>query len=466
MGPPKAVRTISQQAFDEMVMENIEDIGMNPAEALEDAVQTLTIQGVDLSGIVTCIPGDSSVNSHPVIQTIERLKQLNLESTGKQDSDDVLKEIVELLDRLNGLCADEGSGHVVIANKNDGVKLVCSIFLKLRGGCNQGVISSLKTLAKLLHDVQSTEAFRESGGALAVVGVIKDNIQDVNILDYGFSVVAAAATGNEVLKESFMDLKIDELIVQCLTEHASGSIPYLYEAIQVLLTSDDNHVVASQVFGYARKFAKIGVVEALVGSLSQGIGSPSLISACNALKSIAVNEEICRAVADNGGIDALLSCIDDSGQQGNQAFAKTCCSLLSKLAGSDANKCAIVEKRGMDRLVRLSLQFCNEPSVLQEIMSIISVLCLRSPGNAARAIEAGAGDLAIQSMERFIESEQLQRNACFMIRNLAVRNPENRDLLLANGVEKLIRKAKSTHRSCKVAATDALRDLGVVNYNS
>jgi armadillo repeat-containing protein 6 len=133
---------------------------------------------------------------------------------------------------------------------------------------------------------------------------------------------------------------------------------------------------------------------------------------------------------------------------------------------------------------------------VMQLMSIIWVLCLRSPDNAARAIEAGAGDLAVQAMLRFPESDQLQRSACLMIRNLVVRNPENRQasliscfslpcdlevnkfwdildalpfyrtLLLGNGIEKLIRKAKGNHKSCKDAATDALRDLGVDNYNA
>jgi hypothetical protein len=49
MGPP-AARTISQEAFDELVNENIDDLGMDPDEALEDAIQTLTLQGADLSG--------------------------------------------------------------------------------------------------------------------------------------------------------------------------------------------------------------------------------------------------------------------------------------------------------------------------------------------------------------------------------------------------------------------------------
>ena len=59
-------------------------------------------------------------------------------------------------------------------------------------------------------------------------------------------------------------------------------------------------------------------------------------------------------------------------------------------------------------------------------MALISVLSLRSPENAARAIEAGAGELAIQAMQNFPTAPLLQRNCCLMIRNLVVRNSENR----------------------------------------
>lgn len=41
----------------------------------------------------------------------------------------------------------------------------------------------------------------------------------------------------------------------------------------------------------------------------------------------------------------------------------------------------------------------------------------------------------------------------------------DRTTLLLNGIEKYIRKAKQTHSNCKDAATDALRDLGLDNYN-
>jgi hypothetical protein len=57
MGPPKttakAGRSISQEAFDDLVKENMDDLGMDPTEALQDAIQTLSLQGVDLSGPIS-----------------------------------------------------------------------------------------------------------------------------------------------------------------------------------------------------------------------------------------------------------------------------------------------------------------------------------------------------------------------------------------------------------------------------
>ncbi|KAL4370807.1 hypothetical protein AHAS_Ahas06G0102700 [Arachis hypogaea] len=58
-------------------------------------------------------------------------------------------------------------------------------------------------------------------------------------------------------------------------------------------------------------------------------------------------------------------------------MAKVCCSLLSKeaiplgaesvitLAGSDKNNSEIVEKGGMDKLIKLSARFNDDLSILQ-----------------------------------------------------------------------------------------------------
>lgn len=464
-------RTISQQAFEEMVAENIEDLGMDPEDALQDVLQTLTLQGVDISGIVKCIPGVTSAENDPVVRTLDALKNIfsfNFEGR-MNDVHDVTAELVELaelLDKLYDLCCVEGSNNPSIATKNGGVELLTSLCDFLHGRSLKLLVSALRTLSSIIHDVQSTHTFGQSDGPKIVVDILKDGFQNAALLENGFSVVAAASTANEVLKESFMDLKLDEILVKILREHAKSCPPSLYDAIRILLTPDDNRVVASQVYGYARKFAKVGIADALVEAVHDGLDSASFVSACIALKAVAVNDVICRSIAGNGGIDIILKNIDDCDEAGDRTVPRACCSLLSKLAGSDENKGIILQRGGLDRLIRLSSRFSEDPSVLLEVMSIITVLSLRSPDNAARAVEAGAGDLAIQAMQRFPSVHQLQRQSCSMIRNLVARNPENRTILLGCGIEKLIRKARGIHESCRNAATDALRDLGLDDYST
>lgn len=101
----------------------------------------------------------------------------------------------------------------------------------------------------MIADLHSTEIFRNSNGPKIVMDILNSGKQNVNILYGGFAVVAAAATANEVVKEVFMEMNIDELILQTLSTYRGDCINSLYDAIRVLLTPDDHRVVASQVSG-------------------------------------------------------------------------------------------------------------------------------------------------------------------------------------------------------------------------
>lgn len=173
MAPGKAAaRKVSQQAFDEMVQENIDDLGMDPAEALNDAIQTLSLQGVDLSGlylrlhsdlfksfaaafitlfllylhfspgIVTCVPGESN----PVMECLGKLRE-----------DKPMPEVVGLLDELSVLFGDKGSGNAAIAAKNGAVELIISACAKLRDEHRRGLASGLSALASVIHGMELFE---------------------------------------------------------------------------------------------------------------------------------------------------------------------------------------------------------------------------------------------------------------------------------------------------------------------
>jgi len=50
-----------------------------------------------------------------------------------------------------------------------------------------------------------------------------------------------------------------------------------------------------------------------------------------------LQDEICKSIAESGGIDVIFKCIDDSGEHGNKIVARACCSLLSKVQGDSGS---------------------------------------------------------------------------------------------------------------------------------
>jgi len=235
---------------------------------------------------------------HPVIQSLNELRaiaaslgslslpemltgtQLSTQVVnGDENINSTLVKIVEALDALCLACTTGGSDNASIAIKNGGVELVTSVCATLKNGGERLLISSLKVLALLLRgmimlssshcdwslvshhvlfyqlldhlfafaDVQSTEQFRRSRGSNTLMEILNEHNHKSNIVEHGFAVVAAAATGNEVIKETFMEMKIDDLLTKLLKRKENRNIQSIYDVICVLVTADDNRVVASQV---------------------------------------------------------------------------------------------------------------------------------------------------------------------------------------------------------------------------
>ncbi len=80
------VRVISQETFDAVVRENVDDLGMAQDEAVKDAVEQFKAQGMELSNI--SIPGSGAPGGdHPVLAALAKLDKALAEgdSANKED---------------------------------------------------------------------------------------------------------------------------------------------------------------------------------------------------------------------------------------------------------------------------------------------------------------------------------------------------------------------------------------------
>lgn len=182
------------------------------------------------------------------------------------------------------------------------------------------------------------------------------------------------------------------------------------------------------------------------------------------VQSISSSDELCKHFAEEGGLDMVIDFLDYACKYPNKIAARQSFALLCQLAGSDANKEAIVKMDGLKKIIRVMQSYNEEPSVLQEGFAVVTTLTLRSPLHATKAVEAGALDLAAEMMEAHSNAPQMLRQACQMVRNLNVRNPENRPITLEKGLEPLIRRAKDTYSICNDVGSAALRDMGLDDY--
>ena len=75
-------------------------------------------------------------------------------------------------------------------------------------------------------------------------------------------------------------------------------------------------------------------------------------------------------------------------------------------------------------------------------------------------------DWVVEMMRQHPTNALVQRQSAILVRNMVVRNTENRPLFLEKGSEALLRAAKKAHpRNCTDVGSAALRDLGLDNYN-
>ncbi len=85
-------KRITQDFFDEVVKENIDDFCMSQEEALKDAIQQFTSQGVELSNIDI----SGGIGRQELLDCINVIKYKN-EST---------HDLKSVFDKLNDLCAE------------------------------------------------------------------------------------------------------------------------------------------------------------------------------------------------------------------------------------------------------------------------------------------------------------------------------------------------------------------------
>nr|XP_034172742.1 armadillo repeat-containing protein 6 homolog [Osmia lignaria] len=440
------VRVISQETYDEVVNENIEQFSMSPEEAVEDAVKQFEAQGIDLSNIIKdlIISDDSSL-------IVSCLTQIN-NAIEDQNYDNVSHVLDKLRNEL-----DKDISRRVYAGKKGGYDSL----IKLMKTCPNNISitrAALKTITSLM--MGNPDLLNEEGIALQMH--ILDNHSDIPTLQCLLRWIRECCIKHELNRQGIFNAdifnKLKKILVQ---DNASASeIRDACAVIRALVLDDDIRHEYGKAHEHASVIAK-GALNILTNLMpkfkkDKGIVGDLMIT----LAALIVRNEFCQEVEAAGGLKFVIDVMID--HPDSEKLNWQALKLLKALAGNDDVKSQIVTSGCGPLIVSAISRLKGSECVVTAGLACISALTLRCPSNAGVFYDCGAALIIVDAMKAYPKNINVLKQAAWAIRNMSVRNKAECNEFIAHGIEDVLGNALRQHGpKIESDVKAALRDLGL-----
>eukprot|EP01147_Barroeca_monosierra_P005375 gene5375-7125_t len=474
-------KQITQETFNDVVCENVNDFDMSPEDAVNDAIQQFEAQGVDLSNIVRIlalsnISSDQAYTprASSVLSDIEKILTSEHEIINEENTVKLDIALKELLDHLN-----EQDNRALVGARNGFVVILQAIEQLAKKITHQDTLdnrrhlsTALNVLATLLEgqpdlvtppnpDSVIAEAHSEHLHIQQICRHLNDFKDDPHIQRHGIIAVRHACIKHETNRQTFVAQGVIELLLHCIEYHAENPATVLEAArcLRTLVFDDDIRVA----FGKAHEHAKLMVqehnalkriMEALKSFMQDVVVCAEL---CKTLAKLAVRDEYCKEIVEQGGLELLLPALDF--YKDNAEVVSATFRFLRAIAGNDDVKAKIREANGINVILDVMSYNVKIQVVQEQGCAALSAICLRCPENGRAIAEANGPHLIVRAMSMFPNYKDLQKYASRVIRNIVSRSPDVKPLFLTENAEHYLNLALAI-KECHDDAKAALRDLG------
>ncbi|XP_060822387.1 armadillo repeat-containing protein 6 homolog [Bombus pascuorum] len=440
------VRVITQETYDEVVNENMEQFSMTPKEAIEDAVKQFEAQGVDLSNIIK----DLILNDDSEL-IVSSLNQIN-----NAIEDQNYENVHHTLDKLRNEL-DKDIARRIYAGK----KGAYNTLIKLMKAClsNATIIkSALKAITSLMNG--NPDLLNDEGIALQIQ--ILDRYPDISTLQLLLRWIRECCIKHELNRQGIFNADIFNKLKKILIRDDTSG-PELRDAcavIRALVLDDDIRHEYGKAHEHASVIAK-GALNVLTGLLprykkDKGVVGDLIIT----LAALIVRNEFCQEVEDAGGLKFVIDVMID--HPDSEKLNWQALKLLKALAGNDDVKSHIITSGCGPLIVSAISRMRESECVVTAGLACISALTLRCPSNAGVFYDCGAPLVIVDAMKAYPKSVTLLKQAAWAIRNMSVRNKAECSEFITHGIEDVLTSALKLHGSkIESDVKAALRDLGL-----
>lgn len=488
-------KRISQETFDDVVRENIEDFEMEKAEALAEAINQFKSQGVDLS-VIDLTGGAGREEMQEAMKMLKQMATDNVIYDVKTDISTSKYTSEEVEAALRGVMALCDSKKCELFERNrkmmnpEGLNTLHSLLLVDQ---HQEILRlALNFLNVLSKDSVECRDFFEPGGSKKVTQLIASqldilnkgagDILSVRVLRAALSLAKTAAkseNNKSMLARSSLCEVLGKLVTMSkeapVLSSASASSPesaaeewqaVINETCSVmrgLCIHDDLRKEMSCAMDNGKFFlSSNGVVAALMHLSADFSANP--ITAGNALsaaKTLVTTEDAVKKMANHGAMElpTKVLAFADSGEA-EPSLVRHCLGLMRNLCADDLRKNTLVDNGTMQQMlgVMSNDKYAADSMLMEHGAACLAAMSLRQPVNAAKIAHVGGLDILVKAMRRHEKAGGMQRQCSLCMRNIAGRCPELRQMLLDAGCEDVLRLAGRLQDAVD-EAYGALRDL-------
>lgn len=433
-------RVISQETFDEVVKENIDEFSMIPEEAIEDAIEQFKAQGVDLSNIVK----ELAMSDNSDITTIVNKIKSFTPSTPKT-------EIKKELGQLKLIC-EKGVRQKVAAGKVGAYAAILQL-MTTHENDEEILAECLSTMVSLMAG--QPDLLNADGIQFMMRSLETQTNKNIQCLFLQW--IRECCVKHENNRQQIFEAAILDHLKILLNNESAQLLRHVCGVLRSLVLDDD----VRHEFGKAHEHARIiagNTLKTIIQLLQKYKNDEELINdLLLTISAIVVRNEFCTDVEDAGGLDFVLNALNDF--MHNQKIIRHCLRLLKVLAGNDVCKAHIIQKGGAPIITNALKQSSENPQTAPVGLTCIAAMTLRSPENSKALFEAGVANVIVIIMKMYPDVMDIQKAGCWAIRNMVSRSRYQNQTFLQLDVEIILLENLKKFPDCEYDIKSALRDL-------
>ncbi|XP_076066743.1 armadillo repeat-containing protein 6 isoform X2 [Oratosquilla oratoria] len=450
------VKVISQETFDSVVKENVEEFDMTLEDAVEESCKEFESQGILLSNIVKNMRiSEEGSMVHDILEALKSIKEF-------KNSDATVEIPTESFSTFTAQCK-LSIAHRMLATK-EGAYPVLTEVLEKHDNQDEVVLLSLKALTALTECNPDILEQQGCGLMLSLMDKWSVQAQEIEIPEYLCRWCTESCLRHENNRQNLVKAGAHGKVVALLQGHRSSAkiVRFACKCLRSFILDDDVRCAFGKAHDHARTLVEeLSVIKVSLELLKDWMTESEPASELLlTVSKLCVRAEYCQEAVDNNALtiinDVLVSFPD------HQGLTRQAALLLKSICGNDKVKREAMKSGSPELIIRALTKHEASAPVCEACVAALSVLALREVNHSKELVKMGAAQAIVQAMKIHPKHKQLQKMGCMAIRNSAVRIPEHCAVYAECGVEDVIRNALIDHEEeIKDLAKAALRDLNL-----